>query len=512
MLIFKQPKQDVSESLTLAKVIKDRFNANRVIIVSDSEDENIAKNETFKAKDILKKYGFNWDNDNKTWWMNSKFKPIDKVIETAKEAVKKANEFIGGNNEANELITKLEDVMDAVQKAEVAPESAVGKDEVIAKIQQYINELADEVDEVRLSAKLKEYFDWLAKFPGYSFYNQILIYVQKRGAKQVNSKSGWEKLGYKPKEGATDILIWRPTLRPPSNFVKDKRKEEYIKKYGNPNTDEGREKMDKYINETIASKPFILYPVYDITDVVNEAGESGEGMDKPELQWYDEKENEVADKIFDAMLKVYDDYNIKYTLGDSSRGERGVSKGGSIGLLKDAKGISKASTAIHEFAHELMHQSYLKTTTEASTYKDKDRLPEKSKHILDAYVGRSIKETMELQAESTAYVVLKSFGVPGLEYATNYIALWKGNKASIIGNLDIITTTSNIIIKAINKHIDEPINEIENNGNAHGNLVTYNEVANLLQLDLSSLNNDNFEGELNEIFKIKKTYKSILNS
>lgn len=508
MLIFKHTKSSINEALTLAKVVKDQFGSNRVIVVSDLQEPNAATKEVIAAKDILKKNGFMWDNTNKQWWINDKFKPIEAVIEIAKKAVAEANKSLGGSNEANELIQKLEDVKDAVMSAPIAPESDVSKDDIVKKIEGFINELADEVDSVTLTGKIKEYFDWLAKFPGYSFNNQILIYIQKRDATKVNSRSGWSKLGYVPKEGAQQIIIWRPTLKPPTALDKKTRKEEFMKKFGKGGklSPDMQQKMEKMMNDPVASMPYILYPVYDTADVVNDKGEAASSVEKPKLDWFSTEENEVADKIFDAMVKVYQDYGIDFAVEDARGGEKGYSAGGKVRISSDAVGVGKASTAIHEFAHELMHQEFLKTKAKAEETKD-GNLSEKSKHILDAYVGRDLPKVLELQAESVAYVVLKSFDVPGLKYAVNYIALWQGTKDSIIGNLDVITTTANVVIRNINKHV--VMGEAEEQI-IHGDLVSQGEVAKLLKAPLGK-KEESLDEVMEEINEAKNIFKTILN-
>jgi hypothetical protein len=508
MLIFKHTKSSINEALTLAKVVKDKFGSNRVIVVSDLQQPDAATKEVISVKDILKKNGFTYDGANKQWWLNDKFKPIEAVIEIAKRAVAEANESLGTSNEANELIQKLEDVKDAVMSAPISPESDTSKEDIVKKIQGFINELADEVDSLTLTGKIKEYFDWLAKFPGYSFNNQILIYIQKRDATKVNSRSGWLKLGYAPKEGAQQIIIWRPTLKPPTPLVKKTRKEEFIKKYGKGGklSPDMQQKMEKIMNDPVASMPYILYPVFDISDVVDDKGEGASSVEKPKLDWFSTEENEVADKIFDAMVKVYQDYGIDFAVEDARGGEKGYSAGGKVRVSSDAVGIGKASTAIHEFAHELMHQEYLKTKAQVDKT-DGNTMGEKAKHVIDAYVGRNLPEILELQAESVAYVVLKSFDVPGLKYAVNYIALWKGTKDSIHGNLDVITTTANIIIRAINKNIvmDEAKEEM-----IHGNLVSQGEVAKLLKAPLGK-KEDSLDEVMEEINETKKIFKTILD-
>ena len=510
MLTFKHEKPTVNEALTLAKVVKDQFGANRVIVVSDLEDPNLATKEVIAAKDILKRNGFMWDNNNKQWWINDKFKPIETVIEIAKKAVAEANKQLGGSNEANEFIQKLEDVKDAIKAAPISPETDVTKDDLVKKLEGFINELADEVDSVALTGKIKEYFDWISQFPGYSFNNQILIYIQKRDATRVASRSKWAELGYTPKDDAQNIIIWRPKLTPPSPAVKKQRKEDFIKKYGKGGklSPEMEKKMQKDINAPIPSMPFILYPVFDISDVVNDKGETATSMEKPKLDWFSTEENEVADKIFDAMVKVYEDFGIDFAVEDAKGGEKGYSAGGKVRVSSDAAGIGKASTAVHEFAHELMHQTYLKTKAEAEKAGGNgSNMGEKTKHILDAYVGRNMSEILELQAESVAYVVLKSFDVPGLKYAVNYIALWKGTKDSIMGNLDVITTTANIIIKNINKHI--VMDEAEEQA-VHGDLVTPGEVAKLLKAPLGK-KEDSLDEVFEEINEARNVFKTILN-
>lgn len=412
----------------------------------------------------------------------------------------------------NDFIKRLQDIKTEVGKAKVSTDvddQSSSKEDIKKKIEDFINELADEVDSVTLTGKIKKYFDWIAKFPGYSFNNQLLIYIQKPDATRVNSKSGWAKLGYKPKTGATDILVWRPTLIPPTDFEKERRKEEFNTKYvkGGKLTPELKDKMEKFVNSPVAKMPFVLYPVYDISDVVDDKGSAASGIEKPKLDWFSTEENEVADKIFDAMVKVYEDFGIDFGIEDSRHGEKGYSAGGKVRISSDAVGVGKASTAIHEFAHELMHQNYLKTKAETS--KSGDNISEKNKHILDAYVGRNLPEILELQAESVAYVVLKSFDIPNLKYAINYIALWKGSRDSILGNLDVITTTANIVIKNINKHLT--IDEIDNEP-VQGELVSQMDVAKMLNAPIAGVQEEdmNFENPINEIKTMISKFKKII--
>jgi hypothetical protein len=509
MLIFKQEQPKINESLILTKVLKGNDQEyNKIIVASDQENPTLATKEIIDTRDILKKYKFWFDPSKRQWILNDRFQSIETMINIAKKAVAEANKELGKSNEVNELIQKLEDVRDAVMTTPISPEAIITKEDLSKKIDIFINELADEVDNVRLTEKIKEYFDWLSNFPNYSFNNQFLIFIQNRKATKVNSKSGWLKLGYAPKQGANQIILWRPTLKPPSAQIKKERKENFMKKFGKNGklSPDMIKKMEGEINEPIRSTPYILYPVYDIADVVNDKGEKPSNT-LPKLDWFSTEENPIADKIFDAMTKVYEDYGIDFAVEDAKGSEKGYSAGGKVRISTDAVGVGKASTAIHEFAHELMHQTYLKTRAEVEKSDNSDvKITEKTKHILDAYVGRNMSEILELQAESVAYVVLKSFDIPDLKYAINYIALWRGSKDSILGNLDVITTTSNIIIGEINKHIS--LDEVEGE-TIHGDLVSQDYVAKLLKAPIKT-SGVTIDEIMNDINEAKKLFKTIL--
>ena len=122
---------------------------------------------------------------------------------------------------------------------------------------------------------------------------------------------------------------------------------------------------------------------------------------------------------------------IKITDTSDLGGARGVSKGGHIELLTNSVGAGLLSTFVHEYAHELMHH---------------DNAVGKK---LGFHVGRgSGAEERELQAESVAYTVMKSYDFP-IEHSINYLALWKSNKDKIRQHQKLIRDVSMYIIKQI---------------------------------------------------------------
>ena len=80
-------------------------------------------------------------------------------------------------------------------------------------------------------------------------------------------------------------------------------------------------------------------------------------------------------------------------------------------------------------------------------------------------------------------------------------------KDSIIGNLDVITTTANIIIKSINKHI--VMDEAEEQA-IHGDLVTQGDVAKLLKAPIGK-KEPTIDEVIDEINEARNIFKTILN-
>jgi hypothetical protein len=73
--------------------------------------------------------------------------------------------------------------------------------------------------------------------------------------------------------------------------------------------------------------------------------------------------------------------------------------------------------------------------------------------------------------------------------------------------LDVITTTANIVIKNINKHV--VMDEAEEQ-TIHGDLVSQGEVAKLLKAPLGK-KEDSLDEVMGEINETKNIFKTILN-
>jgi hypothetical protein len=279
-------------------------------------------------------------------------------------------------------------------------------------------DLANATDEVALSAEIRRYLTFFSKFHGYSFYNRMLIFIQKPDATKVGSFKLWESKHRRVKKGSKAIKILAPAGKPES-IEYDDETTELMGQMGMTN----RPQITR----------FKAVNVFDISDT-EPIDERGEVPDTP--QWWGENTpSETADMLYNAVTEVAADLGIRVTQSDAKGGEKGYSAGDHINISSDVTGAARLSTMIHEIAHELMHWK------------------KSSIFYIDNGEGKSKNELQELQAESVSYVVLKHYGIP-VEHHATYLALWKANKERIQKNLEIISKVSQFIIGKIDARVN----------------------------------------------------------
>lgn len=389
-------KQKISEALVL-KLNKPK---NELVVISDLPNERDASGETYRNKEKLKADRlFNWDGELKAWV-------------TSTDNFEKARTVLNGLNKSGKFIEKIEDLQDFVIKAE----NFDGKQLLLNKLSTYVNDLANATDEKVMSAEIRRYLTFFAKFKSHSFSNTILIYIQRPDATKVAGFSQWEKFHRKVKKGAKGIMIFAPVF--------DKKN----KTANEPEMpDDGQ--LDKEVLTTKTPVNFRPVYVFDISDT--EAIDSrGEAPEQP--QWFLESEpTERTKELFEITKAAIENMGIKVTSSDPHGKERGYSSGDHINMTSSVAGAGELSTLFHEWAHELMH--WKKTSL--------------------FYQGDDIKTSAaikELQAESVAYVMMKHFQLD-VQHQPTYIALWRGNKDKILDNLKVISNVSNFMIGEINK-------------------------------------------------------------
>ena len=85
------------------------------------------------------------------------------------------------------------------------------REQVSDVVQRGIHELGEALAAGR-SERLRAYLAVMARFPSYSFNNQILIYLQAPDATRVQGFQSWKKLGRKVKKGEKGIGIIAPMV------------------------------------------------------------------------------------------------------------------------------------------------------------------------------------------------------------------------------------------------------------------------------------------------------------
>lgn len=384
-------KKRIDEALIL-KLDKDD---NKLIVFSNEKDPKAASQETFRNKETLKANDFKWNGDIKAW-----VTPI--------ENFERVKAVLGKINKSNEFIGKLEELEEFVKNSE----DFNGKGNLMDKITMYTTDLANATDETVMSAEIRRYLTFFAKFRGHSFYNTMLIFIQNPKATRVAGFRQWEEKHHRRVvKGAKGIMIFAPV---------------FSKKPGTPEPEANDSELDK---EVKTGTPIRFRPVYvfDIADT-EAIDERGEVPEQP--KWHTEMEpTQKTEELYNYVKEVIEDMGITVTTDAAKGGENGYSSGNHINMSSAVKGAGQVSTLVHELAHELMH--WRKT----SLYYQGDE-------------EKLTRQLAELQAESVSYVVMKHYDIP-VQHHPTYIALWKGNKEKILQNLKVISDVAKFIIESI---------------------------------------------------------------
>jgi len=209
------------------------------------------------------------------------------------------------------------------------------KDELGQRIDGYIKNLTQDLDEVSASAEIKNFLAFQSKLKSRSFHNTLLIYIQNKKATHVEGFRAWqEKFGRQVKKGAKAITIFAPITK----------KKDDTDDINNPDID----RQVKQKNYTW----FRPVNVFDISDTEPIPGKEHLYVSAP--QWHaDDTPNEKADKIFNYAMQLATELGINVERGAAKGGEMGYAAGDHINITSNIDGVNKAGTFIHEIAHEL---------------------------------------------------------------------------------------------------------------------------------------------------------------
>jgi len=269
--------------------------------------------------------------------------------------------------------------------------------ELMNEIESKLKNLALETDEFKCSEFFKQYLDVMSKFWKYSYHNQMLICCKMPDATRVAGFRTWQEFKRKVKKGSKAIKILAP----------------YKKKVTETDSIDGKEKEKRI---TL----FIAVNVFDISQT------EGEALPDIDITVTGDNYNNFLDKLVSLCKEKQIEISFE-NLGVN--GLYGYSSGGKIAITDRENINTQVNIIIHEIAHELLH-------------KDKNDYS---------------KQEKEIQAEGTAYVVTKHFGLENKSF--NYLALYDADYKKIMENLKHIAEASKEIIEFLEKEVSASIGQ-----------------------------------------------------
>lgn len=398
---------------------------------------------TYQYKDTIKnKFGGMWLNQLKTWGWFLNNNPEAVYQTKIKPCLEWLDQQINDNRDIVGMIDKL------IQEVGSNP-TCTNKEEIQNKLAQFKEELINTVSD----DEFKQMMSPIIKFKQaqghqFSLLNAILVYVQDPEATLVKSKGNWKKFNKEVEDGAPAIWLWIPT-----NFTKytAEEKEEitqnFLKRNKVANVKDlhpgQQEKLKVQLSGT-NPRSFEIGPYfYDIRFTTQIPGtEDMVGSNKHDIQWFDDSGEETNETklYFNALLELVKSSGVKVDYVQSLGGARGVSKSGSIDLLSNQKiNTGLINTLVHEFAHELLHQKYLKNN---------------NKELSEYFVGTSEgRGKVEQQAELCAWIVMKNFGYD-MPTNINYVGIWGLDQSNAAEVFDSVANVAQYIVKGIDKNLN----------------------------------------------------------
>lgn len=293
-----------------------------------------------------------------------------------------------------------------------------------ATMEDLFNKIKEGRRDVFQSDKWKNHLETMAKFHNYSQGNIMLIEMQNPHASLVAGYRKWQtEFDRNVKKGEKAIKILMP--------IQVKR--EYLErdKDGNPILDEeGKEKSE--------IKKFLAYKYTNVFDVSQTEGKELDIFRLNEL----EEVIENKDLIMESIAEIANENNciVRFDKIDDAKGYYSPLKN-EIVIKEGMPDLQTIKTAVHELAHSILHNP----ESEYSTV-----------------TGREFgqKSRKEIEAESTAYVVLNKLGLDSSDYSFGYIASWSSGKSDkeLEDILVSIKDSSSMIIKKIENNIEHKRN------------------------------------------------------
>jgi glutamate synthase domain-containing protein 3 len=295
--------------------------------------------------------------------------------------------------------------------------SETRRDEMQDSLEAWVEQFAERSNEARASRALQEWLDIQSRFHEYSSRNTLLIKHQRPDATRVAGYNTWRNdFERHVRKGESAIWIWAPIVARQCPAC--------------GNSESSHERSECEGDETppeawetglVGFKPV---PVFDVSQT--------EGEPLPELDTDAVGDGSEA-KLVDALLDAAPALGVRARLVTPMEWEHGEAAGVcterstyDCSILVEVKNVESdaaiANAIAHEYAHALLH------------FDVDDRVE---------------REKREVEAESTAYVVSRYFGLDASK-STFYVAAWNDDPAEAINErLQRIVESAMEIIEAV---------------------------------------------------------------
>ncbi len=244
------------------------------------------------------------------------------------------------------------------------------------------------------SENYSEFLKFYSGFHQYSFGNTVLIMMQMPTASRCASYIDWKKRGRQVKKGEHGLMVMVPTP----------------KKWKTVNEQTGEEEEHSKMYYKVGS-------VFDISQT--------EGNEIPEISHKLTGDVNQFNKVFNAIKSAVD---IPVTVEDFDNTANGYysTAENKIVIKSGLSQMQTIKTLCHEGAHSILH-------------------------CKGGEMEKADRNTMELQAESVAFIVCNYLGIDSSDYSFGYVAGWSKDKSSkqLEKNMAVISKTAMQMISKI---------------------------------------------------------------
>lgn len=275
-------------------------------------------------------------------------------------------------------------------------------------------EIDEAIGNLNTADQWTSWLEYAGRFHNYSFNNQLLIRMQFPKATQVAGFHRWKDLGRNVEKGSKAIWIWAP-------------KKARIKAPCPPGVKpDGYEDGKPFVYRKIVTG-FLPVTVFDVTQT------SGDPIPQPPQVPYTREEGEAPPEMLPALKAQVEAHGYSLHFQELPEGgPEGFTSHNPKMVVVSTRYSSahQASVLAHELAHiELGHME----------------------RAHDYHTGPGgERPTMEVEAESVAYVIGRRFGLTPGGSAFAYIDNWaKGDKKKVAETADRVVKAADAILSRI---------------------------------------------------------------